>query len=522
MVAIARISSQPGADFRRLIRRGEGIIVLSALSPQILESDANAENWLGYEKGSLEGLRFSEIEPDGSFSDTDRRWQEYVDFIRRVGHVASFSDFRTAQQTSVRVHFTAELVENDGVENVCLCFKPLPENTNVDISGATVTRSTARIEKELERSQRLASVGLLAAGIAHEVNNPLGYILSNLELALQHCENEEQREALIEAMEGTSRVRSIVGGLRTFAAERPTQFGAVNLVATINQALRLVHNEIAHRAKIVQDLEDPGVVWGDAGQLTQVFVNLLLNAAHAIDAGRRENNTIRIECKMRSSTARVSVIDSGKGMSQEQLSKVFDPFFTTKRIGEGTGLGLSICHNLVTQMGGTIELFSTAQVGTTATVALKRVRRPSCSPTTAPEAPSPPVQIESRLSVLLVDDEVGLAKALKRLVSKTHDVELAFNGLQALVAIFAHPYDVIVCDVMMPDMTGIDLLERVRAFAPELEDRFIFITGGTFAKDVSVALEQHTHPCLTKPFGANELIEAIRNAVDERVSKSRS
>ena len=117
---------------------------------------------------------------------------------------------------------------------------------------------------------------------------------------------------------------------------------------------------------------------------------------------------------------------------------------------------------------------------------------------------------------------MGLAKALKRLVSKTHDVELAFNGLQALDAIFAHHYDVIVCDVMMPDMTGIDLLERVRAFAPELEDRFIFITGGTFAKDVSVALEQHTHPCLTKPFGANELIEAIRNAVDERVSKSRS
>jgi C4-dicarboxylate-specific signal transduction histidine kinase len=227
-------------------------------------------------------------------------------------------------------------------------------------------------QAQLFFADRLASIGQLAAGVGHEINNPLSYVLSNLhylqkELVShqQHLPEEVRQELLEvarEARDGAERVRLIVKDLKELARPTEEPAGPVNLHEVVSTAGKLVARELRHRARLVEDCADVPPVLGSATRLGQVFLNLFINAAHAIPKGNEQENEIRVEARVSGpDRVIVEVHDTGCGIPQENLRRIFDPFFTTKPTGEGTGLGLSVCHSIIISLGG--ELYVTSEVG---------------------------------------------------------------------------------------------------------------------------------------------------------------
>jgi len=275
----------------------------------------------------------------------------------------------------------------------------------VDLGGAPTVVSSSRDVTERKRmraklliSDRMASLGTLAAGIAHEINNPLAYVAGNLEAVaetLAATDGEPSKAdcadlaaAVNDARDGAERVRRIVKGLRSFSRSAEEKRVPLVVADVVEAAIRLTSNELRHRARLVRELAPVPRVIADDGQLTQVFINLLINAAHAIPEGRSDDNCITVRTRTDDrGRAVVEVADSGKGMPPEVQARVFDPFFTTKDIGEGTGLGLSICHGIVSGLGGQISIDSTPGQGSVVRVVL-----PPCADDEAP-APLPTATI---------------------------------------------------------------------------------------------------------------------------------
>ncbi|MDY7230169.1 sensor histidine kinase [Hyalangium rubrum] len=231
-------------------------------------------------------------------------------------------------------------------------------------------------QAQLMFADRLASMGRLAAGVGHEINNPLAYVLSNLNFvnkelgrALSGTPEEERTEllsAMADARDGAEKVRVIVQDLKTLSRPDDASLGSVELGAVVRGAVKMAAHEIRRRARLVEDLSQAPAVQGNAARLGQVFLNLLLNAAHAIPEGKAEQNEIRVSARPgEPGQVLVEVSDTGSGIAPEHLERIFDPFFTTKPMGQGTGLGLSVCHSIITTLGGRIGVVSEPGKGTT-------------------------------------------------------------------------------------------------------------------------------------------------------------
>ncbi|HEX3758871.1 MAG TPA: two-component regulator propeller domain-containing protein, partial [Kofleriaceae bacterium] len=247
-------------------------------------------------------------------------------------------------------------------------------------SGRDVTERK-RMRAKLLMSDRMASLGTLAAGIAHEINNPLAYVIGNLEAMAEVLggpertanagERSELGAQVRDARDGAERVRKIVHGLRSFSRSDAETRAPLALPDVLEAAIRLTGNEVRHRAELVRELGPVPLVVADDGRLTQVFINLLVNAAHAIPAGRSADHRITVRTRTGDQgRAVIEIEDTGTGIPADLLSRVFDPFFTTKGIGEGTGLGLSICHGIVSGLGGQIAIDSVPDRGTLVRVVL--------------------------------------------------------------------------------------------------------------------------------------------------------
>jgi signal transduction histidine kinase/ligand-binding sensor domain-containing protein len=392
----------------------------------------------------------------------------------------------------------------------------------IELVGATAHVVVARDVSERRRMQakmliadRMVSLGTLAAGIGHEINNPLAYVRGNLEVIGEILENDdvaasrgEIAAALHDAIDGADRVGTIVRGLSSFNHATQERRVEVALDDVIRQAARLTHNELRHRAELVLDLRPTPPVLGDPGRLTQVVINVLINAAHAVAPGAADRNQIAIRTRSEGATVVLEVEDHGVGMEPEVVARVFDPFFTTKRVGEGTGLGLSICHGIVTGLGGQISVESQPERGTTVRIALPGVLATSAPP---PVAPPPSLLAPSlRPRVLIVDDEPAVGEMLGRMLRADCEVTVLTSGEDALRRIAGGArYDAIVSDVMMPVTTGLELRDRLLAAAPDQAARLVFVTGGAFNTDIAERLEALDVPRLAKPFTA----EALRGVV---------
>jgi len=276
--------------------------------------------------------------------------------------------------------------------------------------------------------------------------------------------------------------------------------------ACIEWALKLTGNQLRHTAKLVKEIGPAPLVLGNEVRLSQVFVNLLANAAQAIE-GRPQDNEIRIAVATEGGEAVVEVCDTGSGVAPEVADRIFEPFFTTKPPAAGTGLGLSICRNLVEAMDGRIELDASVPGRT-----CFRVRLPPAPLQTA--TPSRPVAVvdHRRVRILVVDDDPLFSRSMRRMLQRDHDVTLVDNGQDAAVMLRdSDAFDLVLCDMMMPGMSGMDLYEEVLVSRPDMAERIVFTTGGAFTRRAAdfLALVGNRH--ITKPFASAELLALVQS-----------
>ncbi|OJH34462.1 ATP-binding protein [Cystobacter ferrugineus] len=400
-------------------------------------------------------------------------------------------------------------------------------------------RELRSAQDQLIVADRRTSVGTLAAGVAHEINNPLAYVTANIQFALREIpqlhrfsrqgtpddqpspQEEEWAEvfsALSEAREGCGRVQHIVQSLKSFSAGDDGKREPTELRRTLESAINMAGNEIRHRARLVRDYQAVPPVEANEVRLAQVFLNLLINAAHAIEAGASERNEIRVSTRLgEDGRVRVSITDTGSGMVPEVRARLFTPFFTTKPVGVGTGLGLSVCQGIITNLGGRIEVQSEPGHGSTFTVVL-----PACSSSVdhrlreecAPRA-------MRRARILVVDDEPLVGTALLRALGSEHEVLVSTRAHEALLRVRQDPpFDLILCDLMMPEMTGMEFFTELQRTNPEQARGVLFITGGAFTEVTRAFIEKHQERALDKPIDMRVLRERLRALVESSVLHS--
>jgi two-component system cell cycle sensor histidine kinase/response regulator CckA len=378
-----------------------------------------------------------------------------------------------------------------------------------------------RLQAQLARAERMASLGMLAAGVAHEVNNPLSFVLGNLELIQRDLDAmrgsapaevvERFEECVRDARTGAERVRAIVGQLKVFSRVDEQPMRPVDVLVSVESALSMAHNEIRHRARLVRDLAPVNKVMADEGRLSQVFLNLLLNAAQAIPEGDEAGNEVRVVLRQTARYVHFEVHDTGVGIAPDVLPKIFDPFFTTKSVGVGTGLGLAICHAIVTALGGRIELASSPGQKT-----LARVTLPAVTTALHAETPEPrgDGQAKKRGRILVIDDEPLLAKMIAATLALEHDVVSETSARAALALLrTGERFDAIVCDLMMPQLSGMDLYDTLLDFAPTQAEVMLFLTGGAFTPRARAFAERLSKVTLEKPVEASILTARVRSLV---------
>jgi PAS domain S-box-containing protein len=415
----------------------------------------------------------------------------------------------------VHAEIVSMILEYDGRPNVIAFGRDLTERR--------------QMQARLLLADRMVSVGTLAAGVAHEINNPLAYVLTNLELVasrrLPHLAERlralggeasevgaelERVVGMIDvAREGSERVRDIVRDLRTFTRGEEEKRSPVDVRRILDASINLAWNEIRHRATLERDYRDVPPVLANEARLGQVFLNLLVNAAQALEVGDAARNVIRVRTATdRGGQVVVSVSDSGPGIPADILARIFDPFFTTKPVGLGTGLGLWICQGIVTALGGSVTAESHAGQG-----AVFRVALPPAAPvevSTTEPAPLPQAD-RWRFRLLVVDDELAIGRTLAIALADECEVTTVASGREAL-AILSGPaeFDVVLCDLMMPDVSGMDVYERVLHARPDVARRFVFVTGGAFTDRARAFVDDVKLPVLEKPFALHRLPEMLR------------
>jgi PAS domain S-box-containing protein len=385
--------------------------------------------------------------------------------------------------------------------------------------GRDVTEQV-KAQAQLMVSDRMASLGMLAAGVAHEINNPLAAVLAHLDLAAtdgaalsvepaQAPRLEDMRSSIVEARDAAERMRIIVKDLRIFSRAGEDERVPVDLRRVLDSTLRMAWNEIRQRARVQKNYGPVPIVEANEARLGQVFLNLVINAAQAIPVGRpRENEIVVTTSTDAEGRAVVEVRDTGEGIRPEDCERLFTPFFTTKPSGVGTGLGLTICRRLVTSFGGTISVASKLGVGTTFRVVFP------ASP--APErSPSPPAENRRRRGrVLVVDDDNAVGATLVRVLEAEHDVEFTASAVEALASIRSGArYDVILCDLSMPSVSGARFHDELSKWCPEQVPCIAFLTGAVFSEWARVFLERVPNARFEKPFD----VQVLRDFVRERV-----
>ena len=370
--------------------------------------------------------------------------------------------------------------------------------------GVVVVMTDVTEQRELRRkaelNERMVSLGQLAAGVAHEVNNPLTAISTNMRYLSDELAThrpvieaavapdvksrvthflEEVSDIVGDASVAAARIQDIVADLKLFSRPIAPVGDSAQLAPAVAEAVKLTAAEIRYRAALVVDLPPECNVAISETRLVQVFVNLLINAAHAIQEGHAADNTISIIAQVtETGWVEIAVRDTGQGMAPEVRDRIFEPFFTTKQVSMGTGLGLSVCSAIVRGAGGTITVTSEVGLGTEFRVRLPIADR--TRPTAVgSDMPGRAEGASPRGKVLVIDDEAPIRQVIRRILGRHHDVTLCDGANSALKLLEeGQRFDLILCDVMMPGMTGPELFQHVGLLDPELPGRMAFLSGG--------------------------------------------
>lgn len=365
------------------------------------------------------------------------------------------------------------------------------------------------LQERLFLAERMASIGTLAAGVGHEINNPLTYIVLNLTLierelktlVLPSASQARLAHMVDQARYGTERVSGIVRDLQALTRVPEQRVGRVELVPVLERCLEIADHQIRHRARVIRELAPVPRVRGSEGRIVQLFLNLLVNAAQAIPIGSADTNWIKVTTRAEKWSAIVEIADSGIGIAPDVMGRIFDPFFTTKQIGEGTGLGLAICRSIVTAMGGEISVDSTPGTGSTFRVVL-----PASETIELPVVALEPTVTEPPKKRLLVIDDEPLVGQLVAKVLTSHEVTAETSARAALVRLRSgERFDLILCDLIMPEVSGMDFYEQLGQVDPLLRHTVVFLSGGAFTDRAQSFLDSVPNRRLAKPFDVDAL-----------------
>lgn len=484
------------AHYERLVDTSPiGIYALDT-EGRCTEVNAALAEILGRSAGDLLGRHFADIVAPEDLQDVSRSFGRTVTG-EREGTSNEFHVLRpSGERRLVRIRAAA------------ICEGDLVLGTHGVLRGITEERER---EARLRRAERLASIGTLIGGVAHELNNRLHAIRGFTDLLLLDEASPERREDLETIHRETERMAKIVSDLRLVARrtqEEEALRTRVDLNDVVVHVLRTREYALSTRnIQVRQDLApDLRAVWGQRGQLEQVVLNLVVNAEQAMTSSDGDK---RLIVRTRTSVQGVSlhIIDTGPGIPHKHLERIFDPFWTTKAPGEGTGLGLPLVHSIVSDHGGEIRVDSQVGEGTAF-----RIDVPAAAPhTTAIAEVDARDSVRSRpLRVLVVDDEAAVRRAFTRfLQQRGHVVDEADEGGAALELIAQQNYAVIVSDLRMPGLGGEELLIRLRDQGRGMERRLIFLTGDAASEDARRVMEEANVPVLLKPINLPEMDAAV-------------
>lgn len=397
-------------------------------------------------------------------------------------------------------------------------MQALADLIGVGIDNARLVEDSHRAERERLQAEKLATIGQLVAGLAHEINNPLAATQSAAELLLGNPLSDESRETVELIRSETARAAVIVRKLLDFSRPHDAELQPLDVVDVVEAALSLrSYEHSVHDIAVVRRFEpELPRVRADAHRLQQVFLNLVVNAEQAMQ-GQARPRVIEIRASRADDQVELHFSDSGPGIPESHIETVFDPFYTTKPVGQGTGLGLSVSFGIVREMGGTIEALP-GHDGACFRLRLPALEDGARSAPSSPlmdrlDAATPPTRA---VSVLFVDDEPGLRRVARRYLEKHgHQVELAENGDHALQLLQTRRFDVIVTDLRMPVLGGEELYRRLGSMRVPLHDRFLFMSGDIVSETSRRFLASTGRPYLHKPFELNRLERLIRHIAEE-------
>jgi len=402
---------------------------------------------------------------------------------------------------------------------------PIVDVQGQTLGGVVVFRDISgrkRMEERLAVAERMASIGTMAAGMAHEINNPLAAVLGNVGFVLESLKRLQEQnngrdpvlssqldeclQSLQDADVAGERIIKTIADLKRLSRLDRVDTECLDLPDVLDAAVKVSEHQLRHHARLERCYGTTPFVSAAESQLVQVFTNLLVNAAQAIGDGRAASNRITVSTfSDENGWAVVQIEDTGPGIPKADLKRIFDPFFSSKPMGIGMGLGLSICHNIIASLRGEIVVDSTVGVGTTFRVTLPPAPMPetaNAEPSTAAQGVEPDPSVAR---ILVIDDEPVIRRLVAR-VLHPHDVVIESGGRTALDRLDqGERFDLILCDLMMPEMTGADVYREIQEKYPEMQSRVIFLTGGAFSPSIVEFLESVSNVTLSKPFTIQEL-----------------
>lgn len=480
-------------------------IVVENQQQRIMYANGAFQSLAGYEDFELEGMPTDNL-------------------LRETGCEAVLDDISSSAQQDPLFVGERDVVGKDGeLHPVEIhAFWAEIEDEPVIVSIVRDLSQRRELQTKMMQMDRLIAVGNLAAGVAHEVNNPLTFIQSNVEFLLEEIPDDpgddqryvvdvstrEIRRALRDILEGSGRIRDIVDDLRTFSVDTNTVLEPVDVEAIIESAINMASNQLDQRAELVRDYEDLPPVFADESTLAQVVMNLLVNAAQAIPEGAVGDHQIRVSTRSEADEIAIEVSDTGQGIPEEMIDSIFDPFVTTKSESDGMGMGLAISQSKIQNLDGRIDVESTVGEGSTFRVSIPRRDvddQPRQHGEATTEQPAPGQMI------VIIDDEPRVLRGQRRQFGRDLEVETYQSAREALEEMNpgGRP-DLILCDLQMPRMSGREWFRRLgRDFGPAWQQRVVFMTGGAFTPEAREFIEETDRPVLDKPLAAREVLKYL-------------
>ncbi|MFC2071834.1 response regulator [Chloroflexota bacterium] len=477
---------------------------------------------LGDRQWDIPRLRqlLEKILPQNTSFDDFEVEHEFLTIGRKVMLLNARKMYR--QTTKVKIILLAieditERKQPEKAETILLAIEDITERKRMERVVQDARESRERVlQQELNLTSRLASIGEVAAGIAHEINNPLTGVIGFAEMLTQMDVPEDIKEAVEVIYDGAKRVAGIVERLLIFARRnRPDkEYVNINSIVTNIVEMRSYDMRNSNIEVTTQLASDLPRTMANIGQLQQVFLNIIINAEQAM-ASADGSGKLSFKTEKVDSSIRVSVADDGPGIARDSIDKLFDPFFTTKEADGGTGLGLSISYDIINEHGGKIYAKNTLGEGATFIIDL-----PIIAETKQPKMAEPSGKEPEKVTgakIMVVDDEPHICRVLDRLLTQEgHEVETISNAQTALQRLNTEKYDLILLDIRMPGMNGIEFYNHLEEIDLSLQQKVVCITGDVISARNKAFLDEAGIPCLAKPFGVGELRRQVKLALGEQ------